>query len=96
MNDRNRKQAWLEIRTKAAKTIDPEATKIEWSFGQVLDPYGVDPDLPEECDCIGRQYFACAPGSAIWLWIGDCPEPTRKRLWQRIDNGELEEMDVVF
>ena len=50
---------------------------------EVLDPYGVDPDLPEECQCIGREYFARSPGSDIWVHFHDLPEETRDALWER-------------
>ena len=34
---------------------------VTWDYGQILHPYGVDPNLPLEADCIGRTYFACNP-----------------------------------
>ena len=29
--------------------IDPETAEVCWEYAQVADPYGVYPDLPEEC-----------------------------------------------
>jgi hypothetical protein len=50
-----------------------------------VDPYGVLDkwELPEEFDCVGREYFARAPGSDVWVWFGDLPEQTVERLRQR-------------
>jgi hypothetical protein len=58
-------------------------------YAQILDPYGVKPDLPRECQCVGRVYFARAPGSGMWVWFGDLPDATRDRLLARIDAGEF-------
>jgi hypothetical protein len=83
------KEQWLAVRKEAALRVDPEAAEVDWTYGQILDPYGVDPDLPQECQCIGRVYFARSPGSAVWVWFGDLPEATRDRLWARIRAGEF-------
>jgi hypothetical protein len=48
-----------------------------------LDPYGIDPDLPEEYWTVGREYFARTPGSDIWVSFDDLPEATLKELWDR-------------
>ena len=74
---------WLAIRKKAARRIDPKTAKVIWRYAQVLDPYGVDPDLPKECQCVGRDYFACAPGSDIWVWFGDLPKWTKRALLKK-------------
>jgi hypothetical protein len=50
---------------------------------QTLDPYGVEPDLPEEYQQVGRNYFARSPGSDVWVWFGDLPDETRNALWGR-------------
>ena len=76
-------EQWLEVRKKAAATIDPTTAETHWSYAQVLDPYGVDPDLPEECRQVGRAYFARSPGSDVWVWFGDLPRDVRERLWER-------------
>jgi len=83
------KEQWLAVRKEAAREIDPETALVWWDYRQVCDPYGVDPDLPEECQCIGREYFARSPGSAVWVWFGDLPEATHDRLWARIRAGEF-------
>ena len=40
-------------------------------------------ELPEELNQVGREYFAHAPGSHVWVWFGDLPKQTVKRLEQR-------------
>ena len=40
-------------------------------------------DLPEECDCVGRVYFARSPGSDVWVNFYDLPEATRDALWEK-------------
>ena len=39
------------------KAINPETADVEWWYTQVLDPYRML-DLPDECLCVGRGYFA--------------------------------------
>ena len=56
--------------------IDPDTAEVDWEYGQTLDPYGVCPDLPEEYQQVGREYFARAPGSEVWVHFGDLPKET--------------------
>ena len=72
---------WLAIRKEAGLKIDPETAEVDWKYAQTLDPYGIDPDLPEELRQVGREYFARSPGSDIWVHFGDLPEETRDALW---------------
>jgi len=39
--------------------------------------------MPEECLQVGREYFARAPGSDIWVSFYDLPDSTRDRLWKK-------------
>jgi hypothetical protein len=73
-------EQWLAVRKKEGLKIDPETAEVDWSYAQTLDPYGVDPDLPDEYVCVGREYFARSPGSDIWVSFHDLPDATRKRL----------------
>ena len=75
-------EQWLAIRKEAAARIDPETAEVIWTYEYTLDPYGVDPDLPEEYRQVGREYFACSPGSDIWVWFGDLPGETEKILME--------------
>jgi hypothetical protein len=76
-------EQWLAIRKEAGLNIDPETAEVEWTYVQILDPYGVNPDLPEEYQQVGQQYFARSPGSDVWVWFGDLPEATRSALWEK-------------
>jgi hypothetical protein len=62
-----RTMQWLAIRKEAGLKLDLETAEVEWCYAQTLDPYGVDPDLPEQCQQIGREYFARSPASDVWV-----------------------------
>jgi hypothetical protein len=76
-------EEWLAIRKAEALKIDPDTAEVDWEYGQTLDPYGVYPELPDEFQQVGREYYARAPGSEVWVNFGDLPEETRGRLWVR-------------
>jgi hypothetical protein len=73
-------EAWIAERKREALLIDPATAEVDWSFGQTLDPYGMIPDLPEELQQVGREYFARRPGSDIWVHFGDLPDDVRRKL----------------
>ena len=77
------REIWLAIRKEAGLKIDPETAEVQYIYAQTLDPYGVDPDLPEELQQIGREYFARSPGSDVWVCFYDLPEATRDALWKK-------------
>jgi hypothetical protein len=76
-------EQWLAIRKEAALQIDPETAEVEWWYAQTQDPYGVNPDLPEEYQQVGREYFARSPGSEVWVSFGDLPKAVREALWEK-------------
>jgi hypothetical protein len=78
MTDEERTE-FLRIRKEAGLKIDPETAEVAWDYRQVVDPYGIYPPHPES-DCVGRAYFARAPGSDIWVEFGDLPDPIRDAL----------------
>jgi hypothetical protein len=80
-----RAEIWHALLEIAGRQIDPKKAEVYWRFGQVVDPYGVHPDLPPECDYVGRLYFARTPGSRVWVDFGDLPEATRQALWIRAE-----------
>jgi hypothetical protein len=47
-------EQWLAIRKEAGLKIDPKTAEVEWRYAQTLHPYGVYPDLPEECQQVGN------------------------------------------
>ena len=67
---------------KRLNDIEPETAEVMWDYGYTIDHYGVDPDLPEECRQIGRNYFARSPGSDVWISFRDLPDTTRTALWE--------------
>jgi hypothetical protein len=83
-------EEWLSLRREAGKLINPETAEVTWTYIRTLDPYGIDSDLPEELWDIGRQYFARAPGSDIWVSFYHLPDATRETLWKRMDGGEFD------
>ena len=75
---------WLALRKLEALRIDPETAEVNWSWGEIMDPYGVDPDLPEELRCLGRVYFARRPAGDTWVCFYDLSDESRERLWQAL------------
>jgi hypothetical protein len=84
-------EEFLADRKAAGLRIDPNNTDLEFTFcwAQLVDPYGVFEDVPPECDCVGRSYFARSPDSGGWVSFRDLPDETRDELWRRINAGEL-------
>ena len=76
-------KAWLAIRKEAAKTIDPATAEVTWWHRQVIDPYGIFTELPEDAECVGRSYFARAPDSEVWVSFSDLPS----RSWMNCGGG---------
>jgi hypothetical protein len=76
-------ERWLAIRKEAALQIDPETAEVEWWYEYDVDPYGVNPELPEEMQQAGRQYFARSPGSEVWVCFRDLPESVQDALWKK-------------
>ena len=79
---------WLAVRKQEGLKIDPSTAEVDWEFAQTSDPYGVNPDLPEELQQVGRAYFARRPGSDVWVWFGDLTEATRHALWKRLESDK--------
>jgi hypothetical protein len=84
---------WLAIRKEAALNIDPETAEVCWEYGLLADPYGLSVDIEDPFveevigdtpDTIRRNFFARSPGSDVWVWVGDLPEATHARLFQRL------------
>jgi hypothetical protein len=76
-------EEWEAWRRAAGLHIDPETAEVLWDYRQVVDPYRIWPEIPEECDCVGRSYFARSPGMDVWVEFGDLPDATRAALWEK-------------
>jgi hypothetical protein len=74
---------WQAWRRTAGLSVDPKTAEVTWAYAQVVDSYGVSPEIPPECDCIGRAYFARSPGMDVWVEFGDLPDATREALWEK-------------
>ena len=83
-------------RRAAGKLIDPATAVMIWHWAQVLDPYGVLEDLPEDAYCIGRAYFVRGPSSDTWVEIGDLPEATRQEVRRLQDAGYYDKDEFVL
>jgi hypothetical protein len=82
MSEEERKN-FREIRRQAGLRIDPSTAEVTWWYVQDMDPYGIDPDLPDQYHCISRGYFARAPESDIWVCFHDLPTLSRDALWEK-------------
>src|SRR4051812_12192426 len=80
-------EMWVAIREEAAKSINPATAKVIWQYGQIVNPYGLEPN-PDDADCIGRNYFARAPGSDVWVSFHDLPESVVDELWKRLERND--------
>jgi hypothetical protein len=69
------------LRSAAGLAIDPKTADVMWWHAQTLDPYGDLPRIPDGFDSVGREYFARAPGSDVWINFGHLPQATRDALW---------------
>jgi hypothetical protein len=89
-------EEWLAIRKEEGLKIDAGTAEVTWHYAQTFDPYGVDPDLPEELKQIGREYFARSSGGDIWLHFGDLPDEVREALWQRDESKFPAGLEALF
>jgi hypothetical protein len=80
--DDQAREKWLAIRKQVGLEINPDTAEVMWAYAETFDPDGIDPELSEDYQ-IGREYFARAPGSEVWVWFGDLPDTTREALWQK-------------
>ena len=74
---------WIAIRKEAGLHIDPATAEVMWDYRQTLDPYGIDPELPEDMQQVGREYFARSPGNDLWVHFHDLPQSTRESLEEK-------------
>src|SRR5262249_18081151 len=72
-----------ELRKAAGLGINAETAEVMWSYAEMADPYGDCPSVPAECSSVGREYFARAPGTEVWIDFGDLPQATVDVLWEK-------------
>jgi hypothetical protein len=68
--------------------IDPRTAYIASWHAQIMDPYGIDHDMPEELRCVGQVYFARALGRHDWVTFCDLPADTCAALQERLAAGK--------
>ncbi len=56
---------------------------LPFAYGQIVDRYGVDPELPDGLRCIRPIYVAYSPGSDLWVCLDDPPEEICSALWEK-------------
>jgi hypothetical protein len=67
----------------AGQQIDPATAEVLWTYALMPDPYSVMDNVPDSYWVVGREYFARAPGTSVWVSFEDLPEATRDALWNR-------------
>lgn len=77
-------EQWLQIRKDEGQKINADDAEVFWTHALTLDPYGVSPDLPEDCHQVGREYFARSP-CGVWVSFRDLPDGVHTELWERLD-----------
>jgi hypothetical protein len=75
----------MEERRAAGLLLDPSTAEIDWNYAQTLDPYDDGLPLLPQAEQIGREYFARAPDSDIWVSVHDLPDATRAAIWERFE-----------
>jgi hypothetical protein len=73
------------LRVAAGGLIDPDTSEISWRHACMFDPYNDGLELTEELQLVGREQYARAPGTAVWVHLRDLPEPTRDAIWKRYE-----------
>ena len=56
------KDIWMPEEIPEEQVPNPRTATLTWWYAQVVDPYGVVPDLPEEAQLVGREYFLVEDG----------------------------------
>ena len=81
-----RREHLRALRKAVGLHINPEIAEVTWTYGQTLDPYGDEPNVPDEYWQVGREYFARSPGSNVWINFSDLPKATETKLWERYES----------
>jgi hypothetical protein len=81
-----RREYLRALRKAVGLHINPETAEVTWIYGQTLDPYGDEPNVPDEYWQVGREYFARSPGSNVWINFSDLPKATETKLWERYES----------
>jgi hypothetical protein len=77
-------QQWIASRKEAGRSINIGTCELGRWAAYDCDPYGINPNLPEEMQQIGTNRFVRSPESRGWVWEGDLPMATAKAMYNRI------------
>ena len=83
-----------EERERLGRELDPAEANVFFDYAQTLDPYGDDPDLPEELQQIGREYFAVTP-DGIAVSFHDLPAKTVEALKEKQTQVDRKGWEVI-
>jgi hypothetical protein len=83
----------MKERRAAGLLLDPSIAKIDWTYAHTCDPYNDGLAFHPQEEQLGREYFARAPGSDIWVCVHDLPDATRDAIWERFGIGIDADLD---
>jgi hypothetical protein len=86
----------MEERRAAGLLIDPSTAEIEWWYAELEDPYDDGLPLLPQAEQVGREYFARAPDSDIWVHIRDLPDATRDAIWERLRTRKARSSELAL
>jgi hypothetical protein len=89
-------EQWLQIRKNEGLKIDPATAVVISDYVNLVDPYGIYPDLLEEEKCIGRVQFARRPEGDVWVSFYDLPEVTCDAIRNRLRDTPPEDDDLPW
>jgi hypothetical protein len=81
---------WVASREKAGHAIDIETCELGRWHACDLDPYGINPELPEELQQIGTNRFVRNPRSRGWVCENDLPPDKAMALYRRTERESLQ------
>jgi hypothetical protein len=77
-------QEWVASRKEAGRQIDIATCELGRWYAYDADPYGADPDLPEEMQQVGTNRFVRSPESRGWVCEDDLPLDKVEAMYDRI------------
>jgi hypothetical protein len=82
-------------REHVGRRINPETAYVDFSYAQILDPYG-DTRVPDEAYCVGRVFFAADPDERVWVCFYDLPEETVEALRAKRQKADAEGWEMLL
>ena len=76
-------EEWLAIRKREPSRLIPRLPRLRGVTLKPWIPTKSIPTFPKEYQCVGRKSSVRRPGNDIWVWFGDLPNETLKRLREK-------------